>query len=88
MEINGLEFKQINAISPESYNIYNKKDEQIGYVQLRWGVLKCLTLKCKGRLIYEFVFKDKTDGSFADEEQRSKYLGIVADKLKSYEVSM
>lgn len=88
MEINGLEFKQVNAISPESYDIF-KGDRQIGYVQLRWGVLKCLILKCKGkRLIYEHVFQDKTDGQFATEEQRSKYLGIVADKLKAYEVFM
>lgn len=87
MEINGLEFKQVNAISPESYDIF-KGDRQIGYVQLRWGVLKCLTLKYKGRLIYEHVFQDKTDGQFSTEEQRSKYLGIVADKLKAYEVSM
>jgi len=87
MTINGLEFKQVNAISPESYDVF-KGDKQVGFVQLRWGVLKCLTLKCKGKLIYEFVFQDKTDGSFADEEQRSKYLNIVADKLNAYEVPM
>ena len=87
MTINGLEFKQVNAISPESYDVFDG-EKQVGYVQLRWGVLKCFTLKYKGRVIYEFVFPDKTDGSFLSDEQRETYLSMIANKIKAYEVSM
>lgn len=88
MIINELEFKQVNSISPESYNVLNKEGEQVAFVQLRWGVLRCLSLKSKVRLIYEFVFQDKTDGQFTNEEQRSKYLGLIADKIKALERSI
>ena len=88
MEYNELEFRQTSPACPEQYDVFNKENEQVGYVRLRWGVLRCDYPKCGARTIYEFVFPDKTDGSFLSEEQRAKYLDIIAGKIKAHEVSM
>jgi hypothetical protein len=88
MEINGLEFNQITESSPEQYEIFTKEGKQVGYVRLRWGVLRCDYPSKNTRSIYEFVFSDKTDSCFTSEEQRNKHLEIIANKIKEHEISM
>jgi len=88
MEINDLDFIKVNEVSPEAYDVFDKEQNKIAYVQLRWGILRCLTSKSVGNMIYEFVLPDKTNGEFLNEEQRSKYLNIVSNKIKEYGISM
>ena len=61
-----------------------KDEKQVGYVRLRWDNLTVDSPDCGGESIYEHYFGDAWKGSFDDNNERNKYLLIIANELNNY----
>ncbi len=83
MIIEGLEFKKTCDACPEQYDVF-KGDEMVGYVRLRWGGLSCRYPNYDGEIIYSESFDDGWKGSFEDDNERNKYLIVIAKELNNY----
>lgn len=83
MIIKGLDFKQTCGACPEQYDVF-KDDKQVGYVRLRWGHLTCDYPDHRGEAIYSESFDDGWKGCFDDDNERNKYLLIIANELNNY----
>ena len=83
MIIEGLEFKLTCSACPEQYDVF-KDDKLVGYVRLRHGGLSCRYPNYEGELIYSESFDDGWKGSFDDDNERNKYLIIIAKELNNY----
>ena len=83
MIIKGLDFKQTCGGCPEQYDVF-KDGKQVGYVRLRWGGLSCRYPDHEGDAIYTESFDDGWKGCFDDDNERNKYLLIIANELNSY----
>ena len=84
MIIKGLNFKKTCDACPEQYDVF-KDEKQVGYVRLRWGNLTVESPDCGGDLVYEHHFEDDSwKGSFDDDNERNKYLLIIANELNNY----
>jgi hypothetical protein len=51
---------------------------------LRWGVLSCCYPNYDGEEIYSKSFDDAWQGEFDDDNERNKYLIIIAKELNNY----
>lgn len=83
MIIEGLDFKQTCGACPEQYDVF-KDDKIVGYVRLRWGNLSCCYPDYEGDEIYSESFDDGWKGCFDDDNERNKYLLIIANELNNY----
>lgn len=83
MIIEGLDFKQTCGACPEQYDVFKGK-KQVGYVRLRWGDLSCRYPDYEGDEIYSESFQDAWKGCFDDDNERNKYLLIIANELNNY----
>ena len=83
MIIEGLNFKKTCDACPEQYDVF-KGDKMVGYVRLRWGVLSCRYPHSDGEEIYSKSFDDAWQGEFEDDNERNKYLIIIAKELNNY----
>ena len=83
MIIKGLNFKKTCDACPEQYDVF-KDEKQVGYVRLRWGNLTVDSPDCGGESVYEHYFGDAWKGSFDDDNERNKYLLIIANELNNY----
>lgn len=83
MIIQGLNFKKTCDACPEQYDVF-KGDKMVGYVRLRWGVLSCRYPDYEGEEIYSESFDDGWQGEFEDDNERNKYLIIIAKELNNY----
>ena len=83
MIIKGLNFKKTCGACPEQYDVF-KDEKQVGYVRLRWGNLTVDSPDCGGKSVYEHYFGDAWKGSFDDNNERNKYLLIIANELNNY----
>lgn len=81
MIIKGLNFIKTCSAYPEQYDVQDECGNQVGYVRLRWGELKCDYPDVGGEVIYSACFNDNLIGCFENDEQRKYYLDIVADKI-------
>ena len=54
------------------------------YIRLRWGGLSCRYPDYEGDEIYSESFDDGWKGCFDDDNERNKYLLIIANELNSY----
>ena len=83
MIIEVLDFKKTCDACPEQYDVF-KGDKLVGYVRLRWGVLSCRYPDYEGDEIYSESFDDGWQGEFEDDNERNKYLIIIAKELNNY----
>ena len=83
MIIEGLDFKQTCGACPEQYDVFKGK-KQVGYVRLRRGNLTCDYPDHMGNEIYSESFQDAWKGCFDDDNERNKYLLIIANELNNY----
>ena len=81
MIIKGLEFIETCDSCPEQYNVYDKNNNIVGYVRLRWGNLICRCPNANGDTIYSVAIGDALTGIFEDNLQRICHLTAIADKL-------
>lgn len=74
-------FQQTCGACPEQYDVI-KDGEQVAYVRLRWSRLRVDTPDAGDRTIYMYDFDDDGHkGVFDNEDERIKYLNIIADEL-------
>ena len=81
MIINGLNFINTCERWPEQYDVKDEKGNQIAYIRLRWGVLKCTIPDVGGEEIYFHCFDNEFQGFFESKEQRQHHLSAIADKI-------
>lgn len=80
MKILGLDFVRTCDACPEQYDVYTKNGTMIGYVRLRWGRLTARQKVGENKLVFDAYLQD-TEGGFSSEEQRTKYLTLIAKAL-------
>ena len=51
MKIKNLYFECVGSACPEQYDVYNNDEEQVGYVRLRWGELRCYSPDVNGEIV-------------------------------------
>lgn len=83
MIIEGLNFKKTCDACPEQYDVF-KGDKIVGYVRLRWGLLSCCYPDYEGEEIYSKSFDDAWQGEFDDDNERNKYLIIIATEINNH----
>jgi hypothetical protein len=81
MYIKGLKFECICGACPEQYDVFDRNDNLVGYVRLRWGYLRCDYRDAGGEAIYEADIGDGWTGSFEDDAQRIEHLNNIADAI-------
>lgn len=74
-------FQQTCGACPEQYDVF-VGDKQVAYVRLRWDRLRVDVPDYGGDTIYVHHFDDDGyKGVFDSEDERIKYLNIIADEL-------
>ena len=79
--INGLLFHMTCVCSPEQYDVYDKNNNIVGYIRLRWGRLTCDYPNAQGEEIYNTYIGDEWTGMFEDGAERNEQLSIIANKI-------
>ena len=81
-----LFFKKTCSACPEQYDVLDlDADKQIvGYVRLRWGILRCDVPDVGGETIYRYEFDDGLQGMFWDEESRKFHLAEIQKKIEQH----
>ena len=82
--IKELRFVKTCSACPEQYDVFNIKNEQVGYVRLRWGGLTCECPDYGGEVIYSADVGDGWSGCFESEEQRQEHLENIADAILTH----
>lgn len=87
MNINGLMFKKTCDFCPEQYDVINGKGQQVGYVRLRYGWLRCYYPNCSSdKVIYETsIGDDSWTGCFTSEEERMYHLNAIAHEINKHQ---
>lgn len=87
MNIKGLMFNQTCGACPEQYDVINGRGQQVGYVRLRYGWLRCYYPDCRSdKVIYETsIGDDGWTGCFTSEEERMYHLNAIADEINKYQ---
>lgn len=70
---------------PEQYDVFNKNNEKVGYVRLRWGRF---TVSCPGphdELVYSAESGGNLDGCFYDSDERVYQLLMAAKAIDAWE---
>lgn len=75
-----FEFRETCGACPEQYDVY-LDGEQVGYVRLRWGCLRCDYPDVGKQTIYCYDFDDGWQGCFDDYEQREYHLDLIAKAI-------
>lgn len=75
-----FEFHETCGACPEQYDVYLEGD-QVGYVRLRWGTLRCDYPDVGGEMIYEHDFDEAYAGCFYSDDQRDYHLDLIAKAL-------
>ena len=78
MKIKGLNFVQTCMACPEQYEVFIENSKQVGYIRLRWGILRVDYPDCLNETIYTHDFEEGFKGTFSDGE-RDEYLNMIAD---------
>lgn len=81
MIIEGLNFKKTCSACPEQYDVF-EGEKQVGYVRLRHGYLRCDYPDCGDDTIFDESFDDGWKGEFEDDNERNKYLILIAKAIK------
>ena len=66
---------------PEQYDVFNSDGDEVGYVRLRWGTLTANYQGPYGPVIFGSHIYGDWDGCFPNDEERNKYLGLIAKLL-------
>lgn len=76
-----LMFVKTCEACPEQYDVYTKDNKRIGYVRLRWGLLRAEYIyEDERETVYIKTFHND-DGCFETEEDRQYHLKKIAKKL-------
>ena len=78
--IDNLRFKMTCIACPEQYDVFDPSENQVAYVRLRHGELRCDYPKCGGETIYEA--EPEGDGCFDSDEERDYHLEKIAIRVK------
>lgn len=81
MIIKGLNFINTCEFCPEQYDVKDKNGNQVAYVRLRFGCLRCVMPDCGGKEIYRHYFDYEFQGAFANDVERNYYLNTIAGKI-------
>ena len=82
MTIGNYEFMLTCSEYPEQYEVFDKDDNHVCYVRLRWGHLTAESPDVGGSLVYEAkIGRDGLSGCFESNEQRMIELKNIADRL-------
>lgn len=80
MIIKDLLFEMTCSACPEQYEVY-LNDRQVGYVRLRYGVLRVDYPECLDETIYVKKIGEEYTGQFESNGQRDYYLNLIADLI-------
>lgn len=80
MLIKNLEFEKTCCACPEQYDVYFN-DRQVGYIRLRYGVLRVDYPECMDETIYSEKIGGEYMGEFEFNGQRDYYLKFIADLI-------
>ena len=75
-----FEFALTCQACPEQYDVF-LEGKQVGYVRLRWGVLRCGYPDVVGEIVYYHEFDDGLQGCFDGDEDRNFHLAEIAKAL-------
>lgn len=75
-----FDFERTCGACPEQYDVY-LEGNQVGYVRLRWGSLRCDYPNVGGETIYQHSFRDAFSGCFDNDEQRDYHLDLIAQTV-------
>ena len=82
MIIGNYEFMLTCSEYPEQYEVFDKDDNHVCYVRLRWGHLTAECPDVGGSLVYEAnIGRDGLTGCFESEKQRMIELKNIADRI-------
>lgn len=84
MEFSGLTFHITCRACPEQYDVYDKNNQQVGYVRLRWGCVTCEVPDVFGEVIYSASVGNGWTGMFENDEQRNFHLRSIANAILDY----
>ena len=79
--VSGFEFMRTCSACPEQYDVFDKDGNQVGYVRLRYGNLKCEYPDCGGVMVYHENFEDGLKGCFDDNDERMEYLHEIVNAI-------
>ena len=81
IQIREYEFRMTCGACPEQYDVF-VADKMVAYIRLRWDRLRVEAPDYGGDAIYVHDFDDDGyKGVFDNEDERMKYLNIIADEL-------
>ena len=80
-QLEGLTLVLTCGACPEQYDVYNKEDEQVGYLRLRHGNFTVECPDVRGTLVYEAQPKG---GGFFEYEEREFFLTEAAKAINRY----
>lgn len=69
---------------PEQYDVLDLNGGQVAYVRLRFGLLRVDVPDVGGETIYLKIFPDEYKGTFANEEERVKYLTEISEVIGNH----
>lgn len=81
VEIKGLTFIPYTLACPAQYDVEDSEGTHVGYVRLRWGILRCDYPDWGGEIIYTHNFHEDFKGIFDSDEERDEYFGLIADEI-------
>jgi len=67
IDIDGLRLVCTCSACPEQYDVFDKNNDQVGYLRLRHGYFRADVPDCGGETVYES--ETKGDGIFDDDER-------------------
>lgn len=73
--LNQMTFIQTCSACPEQYDVYNKNCREIGYIRLRYGMLRA---DYYGKTVYSHDFGDGYKGTFDNKDEQQHYLKKIA----------
>lgn len=79
-----LEFCLTCAACPEQYDVFSMSGERIGYVRLRWGLLRADCPLDDNLTVYSHSFEDDYKGNFDSDNERNRYLRKIAKALVNH----
>jgi hypothetical protein len=75
-----FEFISTCYACPEQYDVF-LEGKIVGYVRLRWGMLRCNYPDVGGEEVYKHVFDEDYLGCFNSDEDRNFHLEMIAQTL-------
>lgn len=69
---------------PEQYDLFDEKNEKVGYFRLRWGSFTVTAPWVDGIRVYHAEFDDGYLGQFLDDASRRTHLQAGVDAVKYF----